>query len=401
MTSNRYHMRRRRRTPVGAPTGMTLLEVMLALTLTAFVLAAISMAIDLNLRMLDKRRGDVERIQVARAILQLIAKDLRSAVRPSEIDFSSLASMAADAALSGGLPAGLGDTGDTGGDASGGSGGDTGGSSGRAPGGSPGGAPGGVTPGDLEDALDDVLSGNLGGAGDSSAGGSVAGDLGGDITGDLGDTGTVANTDIAASESPAPVPGLYGNQFELQIDVGRLPRVDEMQRMVTASSTGTLQDIPSDVKTVAYFLYDPANGTGVGDYRDAAGNPQAGLVRRVLDRAVTLYASDNASSSSLQNAGEVIAAEIVMLQFEYFDGMEWLSEWDSQEQGGLPMAVRITIVLAPRDNTQPTGSRTPVATSQVGTDINGEMYSLTVRLPAAQRAESATTDPSGMEAVGL
>ncbi len=78
--------------------GMTLLEVMLALTLTAFVLVSISMAIDLHLRMLDSRRGDVERIQVARAVLKLIADDLRSTVQPSPIDFSSLAALAASSA---------------------------------------------------------------------------------------------------------------------------------------------------------------------------------------------------------------------------------------------------------------------------------------------------------------
>ena len=62
---------------------MTLLEVMLALSLTAVVLAAISMAIDLHLRLLDSRRGSVERIQLARAVLQIIANDLRATVQRS------------------------------------------------------------------------------------------------------------------------------------------------------------------------------------------------------------------------------------------------------------------------------------------------------------------------------
>ena len=84
---------------------MTLLEVMLALALTAVVLAAISMAIDLHLRMLDSRRGTVERIQLARAVLQIIANDLRATVQQNSTDFSAVAAMA-EGALAGGADLG-------------------------------------------------------------------------------------------------------------------------------------------------------------------------------------------------------------------------------------------------------------------------------------------------------
>lgn len=327
--------------------GMTLLEVMLALTLTAFVLAAISMAIDLHLRMLDTRRDDVERVQVARAVLNMIAKDLRSAVQPNTTDFSALASMAAGAAS--------GMSGDgAGGDSGGGGGGDS----------------GGMDMGAVEDILSSVDSGAI----------------------------ESATTSVASATEPPPVPGLYGNQYELQVDVSRLPRVDEMQRMNAASLVGPLEDIPSDVKTVAYYVYDPNVGMSVGDFRDRAGNPQSGLVRRVLDRAVTMYASENTNMTSLANVGEVIAPEIGLIQFEYFNGLEWLYEWDSQTEGGLPVAVRITVVLVPEDIQTP-GSLAQMTQTEL--QETQESYSLTVRLPTALPAETTTTDQSGMEAVGL
>jgi len=54
---------------------LTLLELMLSMALTAVILVAIGMAIDLHLRMLDSRRGSVEKAQVARAILNQIAEE--------------------------------------------------------------------------------------------------------------------------------------------------------------------------------------------------------------------------------------------------------------------------------------------------------------------------------------
>ncbi len=185
--------------------------------------------------------------------------------------------------------------------------------------------------------------------------------------------------------------------------MSRLPRVDELER-IAATMPGEMVDIPSDVKTVAYFFHDPSNPVSSGDLRDAAGNPQSGLVRRVMDRAVTLYASTNASMTTLQNTGEIIAPEIAGIQFEYFDGLEWVYQWDSDQMGGLPLAVRITVVMLPREYLQSNqGNLTAAAAmSQLGDNVIPETYSLTVRLPAATLPEdSMLLDQTGLEAVGL
>ena len=90
---------------------MTLLELMLALTLSAIVLTAISMAIDLHLRVVQSRRDHVERVQLARAVLTIIATDLRATVQQNTTDFSALASMASEALSSGAATDVSGDTG--------------------------------------------------------------------------------------------------------------------------------------------------------------------------------------------------------------------------------------------------------------------------------------------------
>ena len=199
-----------------------------------------------------------------------------------------------------------------------------------------------------------------------------------------------------------PVPGLYGNQYELQLDVSRLPRVDEFQRMTADNRVTSLQDIPSDVKTVAYYCVSADSVTSSGVVNRRTGRAETGLVRRVMDRAVTLYASQNGNLQGLQQVAEVVAPEVMSIEFQYFDGTEWLTEWDSEEQQGLPVAVKITLLLAPSATTLDADTGRVNRTSASTQIQTGQVYSLTVRLPTAKPAASdTTTGSSGMEAVGL
>ncbi len=58
----------------------TLIEVILALGLSVLVLAAVAMAVNLHLRLLDSGRTRIEEAQLAREILRTIAQDLHNAV---------------------------------------------------------------------------------------------------------------------------------------------------------------------------------------------------------------------------------------------------------------------------------------------------------------------------------
>ena len=332
---------------------------------------AVSMAIDLHLRLLDSRRGSVERAQVARAVLHRIASDLRGAIGPATTDFSGITEMLSSAA-SGGLD--MGALGDAAGAA-----------------------------GDAGDAGSDL--GDLAGAAGASDLGQAASDLA-DAAADLGldvsDTG--ATQDIASTTTPPAVPGLYGNQYQLQVDVSRIPRVDEFQRMRSPDALFKIQDIPSDVKTIAYYYRSVDNTTATTATSNRFGGStkeRTGLVRRVLDRAVTLQASETGGLTGVEDVGEVIAPEVTAIQFEYFDGMQWVYEWDSEEMGGLPMAVRIPLSVSTAQATEETSSPLLSGTNtlQTGTDM---IYSLVVRLPTAKPIEETeSTDASGLESVGL
>lgn len=320
--------------------GVTLLELILALSLSLVVMAAIGMALNLHLKVLQTRRSHVEEAEVARAVLRRIADDLRSAVQYQVIDFSSIEGLAeesAGAALD-----------------------DIGGSTG------------------LDDAL---LSGLLAGPEEPSA------------------TAAGGSTSIATTATPPSIPGLYGNQFELQIDVSRLPRVDEYQAIINPLNTGQLTDIPSDVKTVAYFLapdtqpsaapvYDPSAMARI----QATGTAGRGLVRRQLDRQVTLWAAQNANIEQLANQGEMLAPEVTALEFRYFDGIEWLTEWDSEVRQGLPVAVAIAVEISgdPADSAETQRSLLePLLPGETQTSSRA-LYQLVVHLPAAEPTSADT-----------
>ncbi len=314
--------------------GATLVETLLALALTGIVLMMINLAIDLNLRTLDSRRADIERALLAQSVLRHMAADIQNAVIYEPIDMSKVPEW------SGGFPGlgGLGDFDEMGG---------------------------------MESFDSDLFPSD---------------DLGLD---DLPSPNTI---DIAGSTMPTSVPGLFGNQFELQVDVSHLPRVDQYETFFAESAETGVQDIPSDVKTVAYYL-----NTGLGDMNDGSaadvarvtatgtmGMGGSGLVRRALDRAVTAWAANSGGLDEQVTYADLLAPEVNYLEFRYFDGNEWRIEWDSQQLGGLPVAVEITIGIDPGHGLDVNSVDVARMREMSMADMSEFMYRLVVRLPTAR-----------------
>lgn len=303
-----------------APGGFTLLEVLLAMALAAIVLGAITMAIDFHLRVVERGRQQVEEAQLARALLRTIADDLRCGVHYEPLEAGSLDALAG----SSGAPTGSGNAG-------------TAQSAGSAT------------------AL--TSSSSSGGQPGSS-----------DFT---GEPATDEETGLAESVVWGATPGLYGNHYELQVDVSRLPRIDQYEQLIV-DLDGRPGDLVSDVKTVAYYL---------GASPDTA---MVGLMRREFDRAATSFAAQNGGLLELEQYQKLIAPEVLALEFNYFDGIDWYPEWDSSVLGGLPVAVEIAVAI----------SMTPGAVAEAGLiDLSlttGQedfrVYRLLVHLPAAKSA---------------
>ena len=337
----------------GTRQAFTLLELILSLALTAVLMAAVSMALQLNLKTLDDRRSVVEDAQLAKSVMHLLGKDLRATVQfGNTTDVEAGIDGASGAAAAGG--------GGAAGEAASGGGGEAGG----------GAAGGGIESG--EEGIEDLT----------------------------GETGlTENNTDIANALGVPTELGLYGNQFELQIDVSRPLRIDEYQTVQDSSDPYAIVDRPSDVKTIAYYVQGDQSGGAVGgsggsiqDQEDM----QPGLVRRSLDRATTMYAIENGNVQSLQGLGEVIAPEVTGIQFAYYDGVEWRTEWDSSVEGTLPIAIEIILAVRP-------SKPRPADAYQTSTDGEGtdQVYRMLVRLPVAKQSGQLSEEDAALQELGL
>ncbi len=360
LRSKRRQMRNR--------SAFTLLELILSLALTAVIAGLIGGLIQLYLVNQQTGRDSVRQAQMARAILNMIAEDVRTTVRYQQFDTSGLMQLLST---------------DTG---SGGGGGASGGAS-AGGGGSGSGAPSGGAP--------------SGGGGAPSA---------------------PAASEAAAPAAPASLPpGIYGSSTSIEIDLSRLPRPDEYYPKFGNTSMGTLGDMPSDVKTVGYYVQAPRND-GVQDSLGQLSQQAAslnsnsvsaingGLVRRSVDRAVTQYAYEVGQSSQLSRTGELIAPEVLAIEFQYFDGSTWQVQWDGSSQG-LPQVVKITIAMQ-RESKSKSNPLTPgIAISSINADMMREygleVYSTNTIIPGAQllvapqgTTASGSTD-TGMSSVGL
>jgi len=301
--------------------GMTLLEVMLALALAMLVLLALSMAIDSHLRVVDRSRRHVEQALLARSLLHRIADDIRSAVRYDPQNIRALVPQ--------------------------------------------------LTTPSLEDLAAQSGLGQM-------------------------DFSDIEDPEATAAETtePPPAPGIYGNRYELYIDLSRLPRLDQFQYELIATDASPILDRTSDVKRVAYYVVRPE----VSAVAEAAGAlSRSGLVRWELDRAVSLLAAEEGTLTDIERQAEPLAPEVLGIEFEYFDGQQWLEEWDSDALGGLPVAIRIALALAPETASAASRGLWGMFSSSSTAPAEPIVYRMLVYLPASAPIQDTSTIESLME----
>jgi hypothetical protein len=362
------------------------LEVILALSLAVGVMAVIAMAINLHANATLNGRAQVAQAQLARALLNQISDDVRAALPPFQQDFSGALGAASDAA---GDAAAMGDGGnESDGNNQGGNSNQNGnsgqGSNNSSSGsGNKTGGPGSGTGAGTGGGSGSGTGAGTGGGQNSATGGGASGDPASGL-------GSGAST-----TSTADLPLLLGTPYELQLDVSRLPRVDQYESMMSAGG-GTLADIPSDVKTVAYYVanVDAAQSGAVSEV--SPGGATTALVRRSLDRAITRFASQSGDIGGLDTAAEVLATEVVAVQFAYFDGTTWLTEWDSQTMQSLPLAIEILLTIATRTD----GAATAAAIASPQGESGEDVIETTFRHVVHLRGSEATGGASGMGGSG-
>ncbi|MDA8697875.1 type II secretion system protein GspJ [Rhodopirellula sp.] len=319
----------------------TLLELVLALSMSVVLMVLIGSTLQFYARDMNVRDMDIRQTQLAASIMQMIEDDLRSTLHPQPVDTAALEELLAAT-----------------------SGADTGGS-------------------------------NAAEGQDLSAAG-----IDSNLDSDLLLDESLMEVDLSTGVSVLTTPGLIGNQSQIQIDVSRLPRLEEYVALID-TNTSDLDDIPSDIKTVAYFVQSADVSGGV---QDALANATAelgletsldsgGLVRRSLDRAATVEAANTGSLSLLNQTGDLLAPEVVGIEFSYWDGVTWLLEWSSDTYEELPLAISVSLTLKAE------GQEESGVVSSDGLLGSARVFTHIVRLPLAKPIDQ--TDEEDLSEVGL
>lgn len=308
--------------------GFTLLEVLTALALSLLLIAAVYSGLNLYWKYSISGQDEVAQAQLARVLLRKIELDLRSVIYH--------ASSADEGMSTGGTSSGSG---------SGTGGGGSAGSSGSGTGGGTGGGSGG--------------SNSSSSSSNSSSGSSTT----------TSSSTTSTSPDDAVTSSNT---GLYGNGTTLMMHVSKPARVVGTS-LVNGAASPTRT---SDLVTVAYFL----GGTTTGALQSAVSSP--GLARLEGDRLAMQLADEESNLAALAAQTELLAPEVIALQFQYFDGLEWRSDWDSSALGGLPRAIEILIELQAPHNS---------GMKSLGGSQSPSVYRLVVALPAAKPVDTSQT----------
>ena len=180
----------------------------------------------------------------------------------------------------------------------------------------------------------------------------------------------------------------------MQFDVGRLPDSHQFAGMTAdaaLSGSANAADSLSDVKTVAYYVGTASSSTATADPFGSA-NPNVaanngGLIRSEMLRAASAFAYSQGGGATMSSE-RILAPEVVALQFQYFDGSEWLTDYDSSTTQTLPLCVEVLLTL--RSNSVG-GTTDPLALMTASTEIVEKTYRLLVHLPGSDATASTTT----------
>lgn len=286
--------------PASPRSGYTLLELMIAVGLSAILMASLYKAMDIYLGLQLDSHEEIARQQVARAVLRQLTRDIQSVVFTKQEA----------------LP---------------------------------------------EEEETDILGIGLSGAGTSGLSGDGMSGLNGS-----GSTGTSSSTSELDGNSygtstidPETVSttytsGLVGTSSDLQLFISR---PDRNLAYVSAQELTSPEQRTGDLLLVRYLLASKL-GSGLGSMiadREAPGNTDGpiGLARVEGDLYGLSTAVETAEDIPQLSAAKLIAREVSSVTFRYYDGGQWLEEWDSTARNALPKAIEIVITL--RDE-QPTES---------------------------------------------
>jgi type II secretory pathway pseudopilin PulG len=263
--------------------GYTLFELMIAVGLTTLLMAALYKAMDIYFNLQLDSHEEITRQQVARSVLRQMTRDIQSVVFTKQD----------------------------------------------------------LLPEEEEPEVMDMLSTGISiGSGSSTGTGSTGStsELDGNSYGESTvDPETLSNTYTS---------GLVGTATDLQLFISR---PDRNLAYVSAQELSSPEQRTGDLLLVRYLMASKTGG-GLGSQiadREAPGNSDGpiGLARVEGDLYGLSTAVETAEEMPQLNAAKLLAREVFNVTFRYYDGAQWLEEWDSTARNELPKAIEIVLTL--------------------------------------------------------
>ncbi|MGB0740658.1 MAG: type II secretion system protein GspJ [Planctomycetaceae bacterium] len=140
--------------------------------------------------------------------------------------------------------------------------------------------------------------------------------------------------------------GLVGTLTDLQLFISR---PDPQLGYVAAQELDSLEQRAGELMLVRYLLADSGSGglAGMVADRESRGSDRGpvGLVRMAGDLYGLSRSFESTQDEPQLAASRLLAPEVTALQFRYFDGIDWMEEWDSTELNALPRAIEVVVRL--------------------------------------------------------
>lgn len=333
--------------------GLTLVEVLIAMSMLVVLLGSIGIALHSYLYTLDTARTGTAEAQLARAILEKIARDIRNTVVALKTETLEVDTESVQALFTGVQP-----------------------------------------PAAVSSLLDTAIS-----SGDSGATTEVAKTLTGTTPGIYGDLEW-----LQIDTARLPRGEMYGGKMTRS---GTSPLPDRLSPSKTVlyylgEDTGLEQGRTT-------LGADAALGS-LGRSLDLDA-PKYGLYRRELDRLATQYMIDQGEEAERERYDDLLAPEVEAIEFLYFDAQsggqseatglaasgglgglgkvgEWIESWNMDNIGYLPKAIRITLWI--RRKGQDNRSNDSLTGQAPG--IRTVAYSLIVVLPVVGEPTPETSE---------
>ena len=222
-------------------------------------------------------------------------------------------------------------------------------------------------------------------------------------------SGAAAGSGVGSNsqtESAAQVVGLFGTQSELRVDRMARWNWQRMTREVDATEITPAELMPLSVR-YSYgdgktMLANELAASGLAA-ENAPLTGYAGLYHQQTPTAAAKYQASATGVNLTTLSGsspELLAPEVLGIEFAYFDGQQWLDSWDSAASNGLPVAVEIelSMLMEPFEIAQSTTSLEREA--RLRSSENTIVYRRVVRLPEIKWSNSGPSNTDSSSAQG-